>query len=141
MEFIGPYQILSPIHTAFLYCQHERKRDVTSADLDSIEAAFPLAASDPLFAKYRARAEAGTLRRRPGRKPITIPEFLRLWAVRFAIEDETSEIWARRRSGEVSRMRGDREPYYQAVEIVIERFKLYCTPESLVNRLSRLGMS
>jgi len=141
MEFIGPFQLFSPIHPAWLYRQHDKKRDVTSADLDSIEAAFPSAASDPLFAEYRARAEASTLRRRPGRKPLTIPEFLRLWAVRFAIEDEMSEIWAKRRSGEARRMRGDREPYYQAVEIVIERFKLYCTPEALVNRLSRLGMS
>ena len=114
---------------------------MSKGDLDSIEATFPGAAQDPLFVEYRARADAGTLRRRPGRKPITIPQLLRLWAVRFAIEDETRAIWDKRRSGEARRMRGDREPYYQAVEIIIERFKLYCAPETLVNRLSRLGMS
>ena len=141
MEHVNIYQLFSPIHLAYLYRMHEKGLQIVPSDLDSIEAACPDAAGDPLFADYRARFEAGAIRRRPGRKPMTIPGRLRYWAMQFALEDETAAIWAKRRSGEARRVRGDREPCYQAAEIVIERFKLYCTPETLVNRLSKLGMS
>lgn len=141
MEHDTPFQLFSPIHLAYLYRMDEKGLQIVPSDLDSIEAACPDAARDPLFADYRARFQAGTIRRRPGRKPITIPTRLRYWAMRFAFEDETAAIWAKRRSGEAPRVRGDREPCYQAAEIVIERFGLYCTPETLLNRLSRLGMS
>lgn len=134
------YQLFTPIHPAWLYRQHAKKLDVTPTDLDSIESAFPAAAKDPLFIEYRHRANSGTLRRRPGRKPLTIPQLLRLWAARFAIEDEMEAIWAKRRSGASTRARGDVEPCYQAAEIVARRFRFPCTGEWLLKRLSKEGI-
>lgn len=50
MEHIGPFQMFSAIHPAWLHRRHEWKLDVTPADLDSIEAHCPLELEDPLFA-------------------------------------------------------------------------------------------
>lgn len=41
MQFANPYDLFSPIHIDWLYRRHEKKLDVTTADLDSIEASCP----------------------------------------------------------------------------------------------------
>ncbi len=140
MEIDNLLQLSTPIQTAFLYFQHERKRDVTKADLDSIEAAFPAATKGPLFAYHCARAEAGTLRRRPGRSRRTTAEYLRFWHARFEIEEEVERIWALRRTGALKRSRGDLEPCVQAAESVARRLKLPCGGRSLLSRLSKEGI-
>ena len=135
MEALSIYDLFSPRHTAWLHRQYAKKLEVTKDDLDSIEAAFPRATLDPLFAEYRARSDAGTLRRRPGRKARSIPVYLRLWAARFEIEDEMQSIWDKRRSGDVPRIRSDFEPCFQAAETVARRFRLPCTGQTLLKRL------
>jgi hypothetical protein len=138
MHATNPFELFSPIHPAWLYRRHELKLDVTKADLDAIESNWPSAVDDPLFADYRRRSDAGTLRRRPGRKPLTTAGWLRRWAARFAIEDEVAEILARRRAGAL-RARGDRAPCLQAAELVSREFRFNITPEALHNMLSRGG--
>ena len=81
MEALSIYDLFSPRHTAWLHRQHAKKLDVTKDNLDSIEAAFPKATLDPLFAEYRARSDASKLRRRPGRKARSLPEEPELFAV------------------------------------------------------------
>lgn len=103
MGHIGPFDMFSPIHLAWLYRRHDGGLDVTAADLDSIEIHCADASGDPLFVEYRRRAAAGLLRRRPGRKPATFGTLARLWFAKREIEDEVDAIRARRRSGEESR--------------------------------------
>lgn len=93
MEFENVFQLFSPIHPAWLYRRCELNEDVVAADLDSIEANFAAAIHDPLFVDYRRRAEAGTLRRRPGRKPNSCAARLRLQYASFEIDDEMEAIW------------------------------------------------
>ena len=139
MEHENPFQQFSPIHLAWLYRQHDKKLDVTPADLASIDANYLGAIDDPLFADYRRRSNGGTLRRRPGRKPLTTAGWLRLWAARFAIEDEAEAIWKRRRDGIAPREDNDLAPCLQAAELVSREFRFNTTPEALHNRLSRGG--
>ena len=139
MDLIGRYQMFSPFHRSWLHRRHAQKLDVVAADLDSIQAACPAAVCDPLFAGYRRRADAGALRRRPGRKPLSSKGYLRLWAARFAIEEETATIWERRRAGLVPRERSDQPPCIQAAELVSRQFRFNVTPEGLHNCLSRGG--
>ena len=137
MEIIGPFEMFSPRHIAYLRRRHDNLQDVTSADLDSIQTFCPAVIRDPLFIDYRRRADAGTLRRRPGRKPLTTTGWLRLWAARFAIEEEVSAIWQRRRAGTEPRQQSDMSPCLQAAEMVSREFRFNTTPEALHNRLSR----
>ena len=132
----NPYQLFSPIHPAWLYCRHEKKLDVTSADLDSIERNFPAAGHDPLFAHYRSLAAAKKLYRRRGRKPASRALG---WLAYFAIEDEKARIWAERRSGMRERRRGDPSPVHEAAEVVARRMR-FGSGQSLLNRLSREGI-
>jgi hypothetical protein len=140
MRVENPYQLFSPIHLAWLYRRREKKLDVTAADLDSIERNHPRAVDDPLFVKCRALADAGQLYRRRGRKPLSIAGRLRLWAARFAIEEETARIWEERRSGRRRRAYGEDSPIHQAAESVAREFRSGAG-RSLLNQLSREGVS
>jgi len=132
------YQLFSPIHLAWLYGGEKFELDMVAADLDSIEANFPEAIHDPLFADYRRRARAGTLRRRPGRKPNSRACWLRLQYASFEIDDEMQAIWARRRSGNHARNRSYLEPCFEAAETVARRMR-FGSGWSLYQRLYRLG--
>lgn len=140
MQSLSAYDVFTPRHTAWLHRQVEEGLDITEADLDSIEAAFPKAMEDPMFADHRAKAKAGMLRRRRGRKKQTIPEYLRLWAARFEMDDEIQLIWDERRSGKRPRVRGDLDPCFQAAETVARRYRLPCTGASLLKRLYKNGI-
>ena len=133
----NPFQLFSPIHLAFLHRQHEKGLQVVSADLDSIEATCPDAASDPLFVYYRALAAAGRLNRRPGRKPISWGMKARLWFAKQEIDDEVKAIRARRRAGEEIRPYNGIPPRVQAADFVAHNFYFFCTGRSLLNRISR----
>jgi hypothetical protein len=137
---IGPYQMFSPIHLAWLDRHDAKRLDITAADLDSIEHHQPDAVIDPLFAKCRALANAGKLRRRPGRKPGTTVDYLTLWYARFEILDEMTAIYERRRSGKARRCRSDREPCYQAAETVARRMRLPYGGPWLVKKISKAGI-
>ncbi len=139
MKHVSVFEMFSPIHLAWLHRQDAKGLEVLPADLDSIEQNHPASAHEPLFIDYRRREAAGLLRRRPGRKPLTTAGWLRLWAARFAIEDETALIWDRRRAGIAGRSRGDLAPCLQAAELVSREFGFNVTPEALHNRLSRGG--
>ena len=141
MEHIGVYEEWSAIHLAYLRRCDRDKLPVLVTDLDSIERNHADSVHDPLFIEYRRRAAAGLLRRRPGPKPLTMAGRLRLWAARFVIEDETSMIWEGRRAGVAPRDRSDMPPCLQAAELVSRRFGLNLTPEALLNKLSRAGVS
>ena len=138
-SMVSVFDMFSPIHLAYLQRCAEGGLDVVPADLDSIERLDPAVAHDPLFIEYRRRAAAGLLRRRPGRKPLSTARRLRLWAARFAIEDETACIWELRRAGMARRTRSDLPPCIQAAELVSRQFGFNVTPEALHNRLSRGG--
>jgi hypothetical protein len=140
MQCPGPFEQFSPIHLAWLYRRHELRLDVTAADLDSIEAEQPEAINDPLFSDYRSRADAGNLYRRRGRKPLSVAGNVRLWAARFAIEDEKERLWEARKTGRRQRRRSDESPIHEAANIVAREFRLG-SGRSLLNRLSREGIS
>jgi hypothetical protein len=140
MQHVDPYQVFTPIHVAWLYRRDDKKLDVTAADLASISAAFPEAKNDELFNKYAAKAAEGALRRRPGRKPLTPLRFLRLWAAKFEIEDETQQIWKLRREGLRPRRPFEKAPVVQAAEIVARKFR-FGSGASLLNLLSRHRIS
>jgi len=140
LQSLSVFDVFTPRHTAWLHRQAEKGLDIMEADLDSIEAAFPKAMEDPMFANYRAKAEAGTLCRRRGRKKQTIPEYLRLWAARFEMDDEIQLIWDERRSGKRPRLSGDLDPCFQAAEIVARRYRLPCSGPSLLKRLYKEGI-
>lgn len=140
MQALTAYQMFSPIHVAWLHRRREHRLDVSSADLDSIEAESPDAINDPLFADYRSRANAGKLHRRRGRKPMSNAEYLRLWHARFEILDEVEAIHERRRNGSDPRMPGDLEPCFQAAETVARRMRLPMGGEWLVRKLSKAGI-
>lgn len=139
MSATNPYQLFSPIHLAWLYRRREKGLDVTASDLDSIERHQPGAVDDPLFAECRALANAGKLYRRRGRKPAS-PENGLLWFARFWILDEMEAIRARRRAGLERRQRGDREPCYEAAEVVARRMRLPYSGEWLVRKISKAGV-
>ena len=134
-----PYQLFTPIHPAWLHRCHEQQLDVTAADLDSIEANFPDARADPLFAEYRSRADAGKLHRKRGRKPLSLAGRFRLWAAFFQIEEERIRIRNERQTGKRLRQPFEESPIHQAAEIVARRFRLG-SGRSLLNRLSREGI-
>ena len=140
MNKLTPYHYFTPMHVAWLYVRKARGRDVLRADLDSIEAAYPEAVNDLLFREYRAKAAAGTLRRKPGPKPLTGLKYLRLWWARFEIEEEVAVIWARRQSGTGRREQYALEPCYAASDSVARRMKFHCTGQWLYQRLSKLRM-
>ena len=133
------YELFLPIHPAWLYRRKKYGQDVVPADLDSIEANYPEAIHDPLFNDYRRRASAGTLRRRPGRKPLSIATRVRLQHASFEIDYEMQAIWARRRSGERERTRSDLEPCFEAAGTVAGRMG-FSSGRSLYQRLYRVGM-
>jgi hypothetical protein len=139
MHATNPYELFQPIHLAWLYRRHRHGLDVTAAELDSIEAAHPEAASDPLFAGYRGLQAAGRLYRRRGRKPLSLAGRVRLWAAHFAIEEQKEQIWAERRSGRIVRGYGEDSPIHQAADVVASEFRLG-SGRSLLNRLSREGI-
>lgn len=140
MEHLTPRHYFTPIHVEWLRLAVKRGRDILPADLDSIEAAYPEVVNDPLFREYRAKAAAGTLRRKPGPKPLNALKYLRFWLARFDIEDEVAAIWARRKSGAELRAQYALEPCYEASETVARRYNFPCTGQSLYQRLSKLGM-
>jgi len=135
----NPYQLFTPTHLAWLYRRHDRKLDVTAADLDSIQLHDVNATADPLFTRYRRLQVAGRLYRRRGRKPLTMAGRLRLWAARFAIDDAREKIHADRRSGRRVRAYGEDSPIHEAADMVALEFRLGCG-RSLLNRLSREGI-
>ena len=137
MELIGPFEMFSPIHLAWLYRRHDGGLEVTAADLDSIEIHCADATSDPLFIEYRRRAAAGLLRRRPGRKPATFGTLARLWFAEREIEDEVKAIHARRRSGESARQYNADPPGLQAANFVAHEFWFFCSGRTLLNRISK----
>jgi hypothetical protein len=135
MNASNPYELFSPIHPAWLYRGHAKKLDVTAADLKSIEKHYPQVADDPLFAEYRARAAAGKLYRRRGRKPKSSLDYLRLWQAHFSIEEEKKRIWTLRRSGVCRRKPYEQAPIHQAAELVARQMR-FGTGRALLNRLS-----
>lgn len=137
MEHENLFQLFTPIHLAYLYRQHDKGLEVVTADLDSIEAACPAANRDPLFAEYRALAAAGQLRRRPGRKPISIGVIARLWFAKQEIDDGVKAIRARRRAGKEYRPYNGDSPRVQAANYVAYNYYFFCTGRSLLNRISK----
>lgn len=137
MEVIGPYQMFSPIHIAWLRWRDKNQQEVVPADLDSIQAHQPAAIDDPLFADYRLRAAAGLLRRRPGRKPMTDGCLARLSLAKMLIKEEVKETRDRRRSGAEHRPRNGIPPCIQAADYVAEEFYFHCTGRALLNRISK----
>lgn len=137
MQCDNVFQLFSPVHLAWLYrCQSEGL-EVTVTDLDSIEAAVPGAADDPLFAEFRALGKAGKLRRRSGRKPASIGTLARLWFAKREIEDEVRAILDRRRSGAERRSYNGIPPRVQAADYVAHEFYFHCTGRALLNRISK----
>ena len=140
MKQLTPSHYFTPIHVEWLRLAVKRGWDILPADLDSIEAAYPEAVNNPLFREYRAKTAAGTLRRKPGPKPLTALKYLRLWWARFEIEGEVAAIWARRKSGAECRVKYALEPCYEASETVARRMNFHCTGQWLYQRLSKLRM-
>lgn len=136
MEAVSPYQLFSPIHVAWLHRRDRLGLDVVSADLDSIAAHQADAITDPLFVEYLARAAAGQLRRKRGRKPIWERGFGRLTWAGILVDDEVDAIWADRRSGLRKRLRCDESPIHEAAEKVARELR-YGSGRSLLNLLSR----
>ena len=137
MDFVGPYQMFSPIHIAWLRRRHEKQQDVTPADLDSIERSHLAAVRDPLFAEYRARVAAGLHRGRRGRKPATVGTYARLWFARKEIEDEVKAIRARRRAGTETLQYNAASPGLMAADRIAWDYSFYCTGATLRARISK----
>lgn len=138
MEIITPYDMFSPIHLAWLYRRHEKGQDITAADLRSIAENQPEAVNDSLYRELSAKAAAGTLKRRRGRKPILESHLARLAFANVLIDEEVEAIWADRRSGRRARLRSDESPIHEAAETVA-RLLRFSSGRSLLNHLSRLG--
>ncbi len=136
MEAVSPYQIFSPIHVAWLHHRDRLGLDVLPADLDSIAANQADAITDSLFVEYFARAAAGQLRRKRGRKPVREQGFGRLTWAGILLDDEVDAIWADRRSGNRKRLRSDESPIHEAAEMVARELR-YGSGRSLLNLLSR----
>lgn len=136
MEAVSPYQLFSPIHVAWLHRRDQLGLDVMPADLDSIAAHQADAITDPLFVDYLARAAAGQLRRKRGRKPIWERGFGRLIWADILVDDEVEAIWSDRRSGQRKRQRCDESPIHEAAEKVARELR-YGSGRSLLNLLSR----
>ena len=137
MKIIGPFEMFSPIHIAWLRRRHKNQEDVTPADLDLIERSDPAAVRDPLFAEYRARAAAGLLRGRRGRKPATFGTYARLWFARKEIEDEVKAIRTRRRAGIEWLQYNTDSPGVMAANRVAWDYSFYCTGKTLRARISK----
>lgn len=133
MHFATPYQLFSPIHVAWLYRRVRDGLDVTSADLNSIEAAQPEAIRDALLKNRRKLADKGQLYRRRGRKPVPRA---RLWAAWCAIQDEKDLIWAERQKGSRVRQRSDDSPIHEAAEKIARTYR-FGSGRSLLNLLAR----
>lgn len=136
MEAVSPYQLFSPIHVAWLHRRDRLGLDVRPAELDSIAANQTDATTDPLFVEYLARAAAGELRRKRGRKPIWERGFGRLMWASILLDDEVDAIWADRHSGSRMRLRCDESPIHEAAEKVARELR-YGSGRSLLNLLSR----
>lgn len=136
MEAVSPYQLFSPIHVSWLHRHDRFGLDVMPADLDSIAANQPDAMTDPLLVEYLARAAAGELRRKRGRKPIRERGFGRLTWASILLDDEVDAIWDERRSGARERQRFDESPIHEAAEKVARKLR-YGSGRSLLNLLSR----
>ncbi|PKB14125.1 hypothetical protein B0I00_2754 [Novosphingobium kunmingense] len=136
MEAVSPYKLFSPIHVAWLHRRDRLGLDVMPSDLDSIANHQTDAITDPLFAAYLARAVAGQLRRKRGRKSIWNRGFGRLTWAGILVDDEVDAIWADRRSGLRIRQRSDESPIHEAAEIVARKLR-YGSGRSLLNLFSR----
>ena len=137
MEYDNLSQLFSPIHLAYLYRMDEKGFQVMPSDLDSIKASQPTAIDDLLFADYRARAAAGLLRRRPGRKPMTEGCLARLSLAKMVIKERVKAMSDRRRSGAEHRARNGIPPCIQAADFVAREFYFHCSGRALLNRISK----
>jgi hypothetical protein len=137
MEHIGPFQMFSPIHLAYLKGRHADGLDVVPSDLDSVEREHPAAVQDSLFIEYRERAAAGLLRRRPGRKAPSFGTYARLWFAKMEIEDEVKAIWARRRAGTETRQYNAASPGLMAADRIAWDYSFYCSGATLRARISK----
>jgi len=136
MEAVSPYQLFSPIHVEWLHRRDLLGLDITPSDLESIAANQADATSDLLFVEYLARAAAGGLRRKRGRKPIWERGFGRLIWAGILLDDEVDAIWAERRSGDRKRLRSDESPIHEGAEKVARELR-YGSGRALLNLLSR----
>lgn len=136
MKAVSPYQMFSPIHVAWLYQRREAGKDITAADIESIAANQADAVNDPLFRDLAAKAAAGRLQRRHGRKSIWDRGLGRLTWASLLIDDEVSSIWNERRSNRRIRQRTDESPIHEAAETVARELR-YGSGRSLLNLLSR----
>lgn len=137
MECIGPFEMFSPIHLAYLERCDANGLEVLPADLDSIERNHLAAAHDPLFREYRRRAAAGLLRRRPGRKPPSFGTYARLWFAKMEIEEEVKAIHSRRRAGTEKRQYNADPPGLQAANLIAWDYRFNCTGATLRARISK----